>query len=401
MKTIRRKYIIAQAIKPILKMILPYIYNIHYHYEHFEEVKPPYFIMGNHTSALDPFIMSMGNHHHINYVTNDEYFRFPIIKLFMKLMGAIPKTKFMSDYKTVKDILELRKENAVIGIYPEGGRTWPGKTQELLFATSKLIKKMEIPVVVVVTKGGCLAFPRWGKKFRRGRVDVHFKALYRPEDITSLSAEDIHKGLEHALSNDDIVWQKENMIPFKGKKLVERLEWFIYACPKCEGLESMTSLNDIYTCRCGYSVKYNEYGFFEENGSGEVLYDNVNDWNDYQHNHFKQLIQKWFDDPNSKEFCFKKDNCTLKKGKRGEKNLVEVLTGTLFLTKQGFRIADAINSVMMDTEHVSGLVVNHKNVIDFYHNGEKYRIQLQSKNECGYILEDAMKILKEIQIKKQ
>jgi 1-acyl-sn-glycerol-3-phosphate acyltransferase len=401
MKAIRKRYIFAKMVKPLFQLIIPPLYNVKFDYKKLTDVKPPYFVVGNHTSFLDPFIMGAGNQHHINFVTNDEYFRFPILKFLMKLLGAVPKTKFMSDYQTVKDIIRLRDEHAVIGIYPEGGRTWPGKTQAILYATSKLIKKMEIPVIGVLTSGGSLAFPRWAKHNRKGLVEATYFTLLTTDQIKEMSTENIQTALETGLFNDDVNWQRNHMVTFRGKKLAERPEWFLYACPKCGSFESMHSHDNKYKCSCGYQVVYTPQGFFETVGNDHLYYDNVNDWNDYQYAHMKQSMIEWLNNPESKDYFFCKENCHLYKGKRGDKELSLVLSGTLYVTKTGYRIADANNSISFDYDKTSGLIINHKNVIDFYHNSEKYRIKLVNKNVCGYIWEDAMKVLKELNNEKQ
>lgn len=399
MKAVRKRYIFAKVVKTLLQLLIPMLYKVRYDKSKLVEIKPPYFIVGNHTSFLDPFIMGTGNPHHINFVTNDEYFRFPILKFLMKLLGAVPKTKFMSDYQTVKEIIRLRDEQAVIGIYPEGGRTWPGKTQPILYATSKLIKKMEIPVISVVTSGGCLAFPRWGKHNRKGLVEVTYHNLLSTEQIKTMSTDEIQETLVTGLANDDILWQKQRMESYRGKKLAERLEWFIYACPKCGSFETMHSHQDHYKCSCGYDVIYTKYGLFETKEHEYLFYDNVNDWNEFQYQHMVSKIEEWYHNTESKDYFIGKENVTLFKGKRGDKNLIAELHGTLYLTRQGYRVADANHIIIFDSDLISGLIINHKNVIDFYHDGQKYRIKLASKNTCGYLWEDALKALKEVKQK--
>lgn len=387
----RKKYKFGFVARAIIRRILPQKYNINYSYDNnIENITSPYFIFGNHTSFLDPFIMGIGSKDHVNFVANDEYFRFRIIGYLMKILGAIPKAKFMSDYETVKRIIYHKNQNDVIGIYPEGGRTWPGETQPILYSTSKLVNKLQIPVVGVLTKGGSLSFPRWGIKFRKGRVDVHFSLCLSADDISKMNVEEIHNHLQNFFYHNESDWNRINQVPFVGKRLAERLEWFIYACPNCKQLETMHSNNNTYTCSCGYSVIYNEYGFFEKNSQFELYDDDVIKWNNRQFNIMKERVAKLREN----QVLLKQHNVSLFNGKRRERKLFKLSQGTLSLTKQGFILETGLDRRIFHYDQISGLIVNHKNILDFYYDDFKFRLEFKNKQICGYVWEDAIKALK-------
>ena len=389
----RKRYIFGRFARWVLSLIFPKQYRVHYTYDiNIDGVEPPYFMFGNHTSFLDPFLMGIGARHHVNFVANDEYFRFRSLSILMRLLGAIPKTKFITDYDTVKLIFKLYDNKDVIGIYPEGGRTWPGLTQPLLFSTSKLVKKLNAPVVCALTKGGSLSFPRWAKKYRKGKIFIHYKLVLTPEQIEKMTAQEIHEVLTKELAHDEIAWNKAAKIAFKGKKLAERLELFIYSCPKCNGFETMTSKDNEYTCReCGYKVKYNPYGLFERENDAPI-YDNVTDWNIAQYKLMKEKLSRL----NEGETLLQQDAVKLFNGKRKERVLGILLQGALSLNNEGFVIKSDNETRTYHYDKISGLTVNHSNILDFYYDGEKLRFEFKNKQICGYIWEDAIKALKEI-----
>lgn len=371
-------------------------YNINFiKDEKLQTLQQPFFLLGNHTNFWDPFVMTIGIDKHVNYVANEEYFRLRLTGFMLKIVGAIPKAKFVVDSQSVKGILRLRNEGAIIGVYPEGGRTWPGQTQPIIYSTSKLIKKMGIPVVVTLSKGGSLSFPRWAKKSRVGRIEVEYKVLLDSQQISNMTIDEIHQHLTNALSHDEAIWNRQRQIVFKGKRLAERLEWFIYWCPKCNSFETMVSKNNEYTCtKCGYNVKYNTYGFFESD-KNEVLYDNVNVWNDAQFKAMKQKVSQLAD----KEQILSRNLVRLYKGESRKKRqrykkLYIKFLGTLSATSKGLTLSDGKNDIVFEAQHINGLVVNHKNTLDFYYHDEKYRLSFINKNICGYIWEDAVKAAK-------
>lgn len=359
--------------------------------EKLKTLDTPFFLLGNHTNFWDPFVMTIGINNHVNYVANEEYFRLRTTGFLLRLTGAIPKTKFVVDYQSVKGIMRLKNEGAIIGIYPEGGRTWQGQTQPIIYSTAKLLKKLAIPVVVAVSHGGSLSFPRWAKKSRVGCIEVNYKLLLDSEQINKLTVDEIHSQLTDSLSHDEAIWNKQRQIAFKGKRLAERLEWFIYWCPQCNAFESMVSSKDIYSCRlCGYTVRYNKQGFFEK-VIQDVLYDNVNTWNDAQFEAMKTKVASLADE----QTILNKNFVTLLRGNKGKyKKLYRQFTGRLTATNNGLTITNGNKIEHFEAQYISGLVINHRNTLDFYYHDVKYRLTFFNKYICGYIWEDAVKAAK-------
>ena len=387
----RKKYLFGRFARWVLSLIFPRKYNIIYSRdENLKGVVPPYFLFGNHTSALDPFLMGIGNDCHVNYVTNDEYFRYRSLSSLMRFLGAVPKTKFMTGAESVRQIFRLKDDGAVIGLYPEGGRTWQGLTQPLLFSTSKLVKKLQIPVVCALTRGGSLSFPRWARYSRKGKISIHYSLLLTAGQVKELAAEEIHEKLTAALAHDEVKWNRLMRVEFKGKKLAETLEWFLYACPHCGKLETMRSCKNMFTCtNCGFTVRYNGYGLFEGSGETPLQYDNVADWSVYQ----RELISKKIAALTDGEALLKRKNVSLFNGISRERALGRVMNGTLRFTREGFTLSDKIETKVFSFDRVRGLTINYKNVIDFYIDDDKLRLEFDEKEASGYIWEDAMKAL--------
>jgi len=51
---------------------------------------------------------------------------------------------------------------------------------------------------------------------------------------------------------------------YKGRGLAENMEEFLFYCPECGAIDTMTSSGDRVTCKnCGLAFRYNEYGMLE------------------------------------------------------------------------------------------------------------------------------------------
>ncbi len=262
------------------------------------DLEPPYLVCPNHVGFWDPFIVNQHLKYPVHYVVSDANFRDPLRGVFLNLVGSIPKTKSVSDIESVKNILSVKNRGGVIGLFPEGKRNWDGVTLPLFYSAAKLIKKFQIPVVVPLLKGMFLCNPRWGREPRDGKILIEYRILYRPEQIAKLSVDEIFAGLKKALEYNEYDYQRQVMIPVKGRKLAENVERALFTCPHCRSVGHLRSRDDrLYCGDCGYSVKMNEYGFFVDDGY-KIYFDNIRDWNVWQ----MGLLQKTIADCKKTEY---------------------------------------------------------------------------------------------------
>ncbi|MCX8013538.1 MAG: 1-acyl-sn-glycerol-3-phosphate acyltransferase, partial [Rectinema sp.] len=233
--------------------------------ELFKSLAPPFIVVGNHTTILDPFIANAFIPHPVHWVASDGNMRNPIMRfLLIKLVGSIPKSKAIPDLETVNWIVEIiRKKKGVVGLYPEGQSSWNGTATPAFPATAKLLKLLKAPVVMAKTMGGYLTKPRWSHVQRAGKVEISFSVLFTPEQLRSMSWEEIDRRLNEAIAFDDTAWCKANSLRFESDRGAESLELALYVCPACGGLATMHSRGSEFRCeRCGFAVAYQADGSF-------------------------------------------------------------------------------------------------------------------------------------------
>ena len=231
------------------------------------ELAPPYLLVGNHTCFWDPFLMSVPVPGPVHFVASDEYFRTPFMRFVFSLVGGIPKTKNIRDTQTVRTLLTLKRAGAILGLYPEGNRNWDGVTGPLYGSTAKLIRKLGIPVVLVKTTGGTLSQPRWGRHWRKGWMRLSYRELFTPEDCARLGDSEILEKLVDALAHDDLEETRRTALQdglsmaFRGRRLAEHLELFLFQCPGCSHADTLHSREDLLSCsHCGLTVRFGEDG---------------------------------------------------------------------------------------------------------------------------------------------
>jgi 1-acyl-sn-glycerol-3-phosphate acyltransferase len=267
-------------------------------------LQPPYFLMSNHQGFWDPVMISFYLDRDVRFITTDAMFRSPFLKYLMNFLGAVPKRKARTDMNTMKQIMLLKKHGQVIGIFPEGQKTWDGVSLPLLFSTAKLVRKMAIPVVTVRIRGGYLSHPRWSVRRRRGSIKLEYRLLYQNREALALSSEKINEDLTEALFHDVVVWQRGAKQPFHGKRLAERVEQLLFLCPVCEGIGTLHSQGDHFHCReCSSGWMYDEYGFIAPAGSPapgswdgidefgqRPAFSSLRDWNRWQRKKLQKLL---------------------------------------------------------------------------------------------------------------
>lgn len=420
----------ADAIRPanhivntILRLTVGNIVRLRFH-ARFDagvlgSVKPPYLLIGNHTCNWDAFLMSFAVKAPIHFVASDEYFRTPLLRFLLHLVGGIPKTKNTSDLQPIRTMIALKKVGAILGIYPEGNRNWDGVTGPLFESTAKLVKLFRIPVIAVVTTGGSLSDPRWARHPRTGRMHLDFHLLFTPEDCKTLSEAEIHVKMVEALAHDDHPASEAraaaNKEPFRfhGKRLAERLELFLFQCASCKQVNTLATHEDILHCTaCGLTVRYGEDGRLHPDNpfsststntpdsettsasagtlsaasfknplfTAPVPFALTRDWNRWQCANLQSAIQNHLPFPalspvERDPILLGNDDAHLQTGgKLGD--LVHVGTGTLHLHPDRliFYGTDAPESILtFPLDGITGLNIQYNNRVEFYHQDVLYR----------------------------
>lgn len=354
---------------------------------------PPFLLLANHTNFWDPFLLSCYIPEPVYYVASDEYFRNPLLKFLLKLVGAIPKSKFVSDQMAVMDILRVKRSGGVIGIFPEGKRNWDGRTDELLFATSKLVKHLKVPVVTALLQGAHLSFPRWARKTRYGGIVIRFENPLTARDVEEMDTEAIHGVLSRSLAYSDYDFQRERRLLFKGKKLAEHLELYLFICPHCHAFCTMESKGDLFFCRsCRYTVAYGQDGCLTPRGNA-ACFETPGAWGDWQRTYLEEGLRA-YGDAAAQPF-FEDTKVTVRKGRRLIP-LKKLSFGRIRLF--GDRI-ELINLRRQRTDfpigRISGLNVQYSNQFEFYCDGLLYRFSFRSPKISAYKWVLAVRLLRE------
>lgn len=362
-------------------------FNVQWHDpENIKETLPkPYFICANHIGFWDPFMLDFHLRSEVNYVVSDFSYRYFWRRQALKRIGTIPKVKLVADASSVRRMMTVLKEGFPLGIFPEGSRTWDGAPLPIIPNTVKLIRKMRLPVVTPVMKGMFLSNPRWGKNPRFGKIIIEYQVLLKPEDYKSISDEEILKKLEEAISYDEFAWQRENMIPYKGKDPAEHIEYALFMCPTCGAIGDLHSRGDSFKCSsCGAKTKLNEYGFFEPLSEHALQFDNIHDWNLWQLEELSKRIKRSLES-GSKEPIFTDKNGILSSGahlkplRRVGKFDVSLYNDRIELVNKKDK-----RNITFSMDQIRAANVQDKEPLEFHVAGLLYQIEYKDFPVSGY-----------------
>ena len=243
-----------------------------------EGLKPPYMLLSNHMYFIDFEITAQATFPHRvnNVVSVDGYYRRPPL---MELIGAICTRKFTSDLHLVKSINRVLKKGDILCMYPEARYSPCGVESYIPESLGKLIRMNKVPVVTVVHHGNHLHTPFWNyRKKRKVPLYTTFTQILTPEQIKSMSVDEINEAVRKALSYDEYQYQKDNGILIKEPHRAEGLHKVLYQCPHCLTESKMASKGtELFCTHCGKRWNLNEDGTLSAL-EGETEFSHVPDW---------------------------------------------------------------------------------------------------------------------------
>jgi len=368
----------------LCRKYLNYKVKIHIEKNDTKKLFPPYLVLGNHVTYWDPFLVNMFLDEPMCYLAAAVYFRNPILRYFLNSAGSIPKKKFMTHYSPIKRLIKAKENGRILGIFPEGERKWDGTTDEMVFrSTAKLIKKLNVPVVTVTIKGGYLAYPRWARVSRKGKVNLSYQLCLTNEDIQTLSLEEIEKRIREKLEYDEVTYQRKTHNRYVGKNLAESLEHLLYICPQCKSFNSLVSQGDRLICqKCQYGIIYNQYGFLDALRK-KLYFDNLRDWNRWQNQFLRKLIVKKITKQQAKLILEDSPVDILKGSFKG--GFQKIGEGRLWLNKKGlhFALKEGIK-YQFRLEYITGLNVQFHAVLEFNYKENIFRFHFHNPHISAY-----------------
>jgi 1-acyl-sn-glycerol-3-phosphate acyltransferase len=353
-------------------------------------LKPPFIVVSNHVNFWDPFWINTFLAAPIQFVASDNLFRTTLFGLAMRLLGAIPKTKLMNDSQTIGHIFRVLGAGGVVGIFPEGSRSYDGRSEPAQFAVARLIRKMKLPVVSALIEGGYLARPRWARSVRLGSVRLRYRLLFSGQDLAGRSDEDVYRTLSGALRFDEMAVQREKKVSFPTRRPAEYLERLLFMCPHCRSVATLVSRARRFSCtHCGYAVRVNDIGFLVPDG-GPLYFDDPAEWNSWQLGAFRDYLESG---NGAHLHKLQQDDAVVLRGYRAYR-LRRLARGRVRLFQDAVELhARGGLSLRFPLSSIRGANVQNGEKLELYCEGLLYRLDFSDPRVSSYMWLKAIEIL--------
>ena len=255
-------------------------------------LRAPAIIIANHTSNLDPALVSVGFSDHMYFVASEHAFRAGLgSKLMSFIFAPIPINKVQTDASALKEMIRRLKAGYNICLFAEGNRSYNGVTGKMILATAKLVKISGAALITYRLEGGYFTTPRWGKIMRRGRMEGRVTGRYSAEEIKNMPVERVLELIEQGIHEDAYARQQENPIRYRGKDRAEHIETALYLCPLCKKIGTIHSKGDNFSCNCGLSAEYTETGMLAGvKGAPKLPFSTVTEWDKWQSEELERIV---------------------------------------------------------------------------------------------------------------
>ena len=105
--------------------------------------------VSNHASYFDPPILSTSLGRPVAFMAKEELFRVPILKNAIKLYGAYPVDRSLSDRSAIRSAIKALEAGWITGIFLQGTRTPDGRITKPKLGAALIAAKAQVPLIPV------------------------------------------------------------------------------------------------------------------------------------------------------------------------------------------------------------------------------------------------------------
>lgn len=345
-------------------LFVKFRYNIEM--ERIKKQDGPYFILYNHQTLFDQFIVSLLLPKHVYHIASEDLFSNGFISALLKwAVAPIPFRKSSSDISGIKNCVKVAKEGGNIAMAPEGNRTYSGTTEFMKSGVVSLVKLLKMPVILYRIEGGYGVHPRWSNEIRKGKMKAYIARILQPEEYAKMDNDELFEIIQQALYVDE----REDKQAFYCKNNAEYLERVMYYCPDC-GLSVFESKKDVITCKkCGKQIQYLPNKTLQGIAC-TFPFPYVKDWYDAQNAYIRSLDLTQFDEQViCSDKVFHSESIYCKKKRTIDKE------ATLYMFKDRFEVETKDGKIVYLFADISSATVLGRNKLNIYSNHRTFQFK--------------------------
>jgi len=297
-----------------------------------KKLPEPYLVLPNHSCDLDPALVGMSFPHQMYFVASEHLYRLGFAsKILLWAFAPIAKMKGASDRLMVMKVIRYLREGKNVCLFPDGNRSFNGKTSEITTAIGKLVKVSAANLVTYKITGGYFANPRWGFGIRKGKMTGQIVNVYTKEQLAAMSPEEITEAIRRDVDENAYERQKTEHIKFVGKDRAVGMECAVCVCPKCKKVGAIQTKENSVLCKtCGNLATYDEYGYLVDRAEG-FNFETICEWDEWQENYYSELVSTTLNTSSQSEVLFFSDSDIRMQTVTSDHQEADLGTGTISL----------------------------------------------------------------------
>lgn len=140
-------------------------------------------LLSNHTSFLDSLILGAFPRRNIWFMAKNSEYKGNLLTWALRHARSFPVRRYSIDAQAVRNAVRVIQHGHILGIYPEGERTWDNSLLPFRYGTLRLVLALGKPVIPVGISGAYELMPRWTSSIKRSPVRIRIGAPIRLDHI--------------------------------------------------------------------------------------------------------------------------------------------------------------------------------------------------------------------------
>jgi 1-acyl-sn-glycerol-3-phosphate acyltransferase len=171
---------VLDAARPIVRAASRLYFRIRFDGTQHIPATGPLLIVSNHVTYADPVLVSIPVRRPVHYMAWNALFDVPGLAWLIRRLRAFPVEIESADPRATREAVRLLQRNAVLMIFPEGGRSADGRLGRFKPGAFRLACSLGVPLLPVTIVGGHESWPPGRALPRPGRLTITYHPVLAP-----------------------------------------------------------------------------------------------------------------------------------------------------------------------------------------------------------------------------
>ena len=163
---------LLDLLRPIVKPLIRSVFSVDIQGLHHIPKHGSAVLLSNHTSILDSIILGVFSRRNIWFMAKNSQYKGAFLTWALRHLRAFPVRRYTTDTQAVRNAIRIVRQGHILGIFPEGERSWDNTLLPFRCGTMRLVLALGAPVIPVGISGAYEIMPRWTSSIKRVPVNV-------------------------------------------------------------------------------------------------------------------------------------------------------------------------------------------------------------------------------------